>query len=550
MFDQKNDNRSTPISKRFIRSMNITTIRYFFIIFLFIGSILAGTIGVLYNFESKDYLERKELEEQLNLNLLIGLVANNFETIVSDIVFLSKQNELQHMINADDQTYISWISNEYLEFCRGKGLYDQIRFLDQTGREVVRVNYNGGEPEIVDQSVLQSKGDRYYFKDTFALGENEIFVSPLDLNIEKGKIETPLKPMIRFGVPVFDGANMKRGVIILNYLGDKLIKSIKDAARLSTGEIMLVNSDGYWLYSPVKNDEWGFMIKERSDRKFSIDFPQAWNEIRSSDNCQIYNANGLFTSATVYPLTAGLKSSSGSAAAFGDSGKNITISEYYWKIISHIPEKDLKKGTQRLLVKLFLMAILLFLLAAIPSWIISKAIVRRKMHQMELYHSANYDKLTNLPNRSLFYDRLTQVVGQSKRYNRKFALMFIDLDGFKSVNDTLGHDAGDELLIETAKKLIGCVRNSDTVARMGGDEFTIILSSISTPENAEIVARKIIQVLSSPFKIKGHDLQIGASIGISLYPENGDDIDTLLKKADQAMYQAKKNGKNDYRFSM
>jgi diguanylate cyclase (GGDEF)-like protein len=532
-----------------LKDVNKTIFRYFFLIFLFFVSVLSGAIGVVYNLESKDYLKRLELEEQLNLKLQLSIITNNFEAIISDLLFLSKQNELHHLINDNEQKYKDWISNEYLELCRKKRIYDQIRYLDRTGMEIVRVNYNSGDPKIVEQSGLQFKGNRYYFKDTSALEANEIFLSPLDLNIENGEIEKPFKPMIRFGVPIFDNEKNKRGVIIFNYLGRKLIDSLKDAATLSLGNIMLVNSEGYWLCSPIQDDEWGFMIKERNNRKFSLNYPKAWKEILSLDSCQIYNKNGLFTSATIYPLREGLKSSTGSAIAFGDSEKKLKPSQYYWKIISHVPVNDLKSGTRNLLFKLFVMAFLLFLLASIPSWIISKAIVRRKFHQMELYRSANYDKLTDLPNRSLFHDRLTQTLNQSKRYDRKFALMFIDLDGFKSVNDTLGHDAGDELLIKTAKRLLSCVRESDTVARMGGDEFTIILQSISTSENVELVAQKIINNLSDPFKLKENNAQIGASIGISLFPDNGDDMETLLKKADEAMYEAKKAGKNDYRLS-
>jgi diguanylate cyclase (GGDEF)-like protein len=209
----------------------------------------------------------------------------------------------------------------------------------------------------------------------------------------------------------------------------------------------------------------------------------------------------------------------------------------------------LRLGTRGLLVKLFFLASSLFLLAAIPSWFIAKSIVRRKQHQMELYHLANYDKLTNLPNRSLFLDRLDQSLKQSNRYKRKFALLFIDLDGFKSVNDTLGHNAGDKLLIKVAERLIGCVRGSDTVARLGGDEFTVLFTTITSSKNAKMGARKIIETLSVPFNIEGHDTQIGASIGVSIYPDNGDNTELLLKKADDAMYLAKKEGKNDYRLS-
>jgi diguanylate cyclase (GGDEF)-like protein len=525
---------------------------YFFIIFLIFGSFLAGTIGVLYNLESREYLKRIKLEEQVNLKLQHALILNKLDTIVSDLLFLSKQNELLRLINFNETDYTKWISNEYLELSRRKKVYDQIRYLDKTGMEIVRVNYNNGNPKIVKKNDLQFKGNRYYFKDTLALGHNEIFVSPLDLNIEKGQIEKPLKSMIRFGIPIFDHKKQKSGVILFNYLGGEMLASINETASLSPGNVMLINGDGFWLLSPDKEDEWGFMIESRRGKNFSIKYPAIWTQILSSENSQIDNIDGLFTCATIFPLKKSIeevKSSSGSSFVIGESQKNINANEYFWKLVTHIPEKELNSGMKSLSTKLFFMATLLFLLASIPSWIIAKAIVRRKLHQIELYHSANYDKLTNLPNRSMFMDRLNQVLKQSKRYERKFALLFIDLDGFKAVNDTLGHDAGDELLIEVAKRLQTCVRDSDTVARLGGDEFTVIFSMINSLTDAGLGAQKIIENLSAPFNIKDQDTKIGASIGVSVYPDNGDDVELLLKKSDSAMYLAKKEGKNTYRLS-
>jgi diguanylate cyclase (GGDEF)-like protein len=315
------------------------------------------------------------------------------------------------------------------------------------------------------------------------------------------------------------------------------------------GLIMLVNPDGYWICSPVKENEWGFMFKERAGKKFSSGFPQAWNIIISSKLSQIHNKKGLFTSATIFPLREGLKSSSGSTMPYVGSEKNLKPSEYYWKIISHISNSKLKSQTRGLLIKLFIMGILLFLFGTIPSWIIAKAIVRKRIERLKLDHLAHFDKLTNVPNRTLFRDRLNEAVKDSTRYKRKFSLMFIDLDNFKPVNDNLGHDVGDEVLKEVAGRLLLCVRSSDTVARIGGDEFTIILHSILEPKNTAIVAKKIIDALSAPFHIKGNEIKIGASVGISIFPENGDTIETLLKCADDAMYDAKNNGKNQYKFS-
>jgi len=524
--------------------------RYFLIIFMVTGAILAGTIIVLYNLETKDYLSRIEIEEQAKLKTQFGLIAHSFEDVVSDLRFLSKQNELLHMLKSEGESYYKdALAKEYLVFSRQKHKYEQIRFIDETGMERVRINFNNGSPVIVPDFQLKPKGNRYYFKNSLALAREEVFVSPLDLNVEKGEIEIPFRPVIRFGTPVFDSKGNKRGIIVLNYLGEKLINTIKQASKLSLGDIMLVNSDSYWLLSPNADDEWGFMIEKRKDRNFSTDFPDQWKEIYLSKESQIYSKQGLFTAVTIYPMIESLKLSSDSSQGYGDGVQAQKGDVYFWKMISHIPKNDLKKGTQSLLIKLFFLAGTLFLLASIPTWMLAQAIVRRKLQQMELFRSANYDQLTDLPNRSLFMDRLNQTLKQSKRYERKFALLFIDLDGFKSVNDTLGHDAGDELLIKVSERLLACVRESDTVARLGGDEFTVILSTITSSDNAETVAQQIIKKLSIPFTIQEHEAQIGASIGISMYPDSAVDTEILLKKADDAMYLAKKQGKNDYRLS-
>ncbi|MBV6342450.1 diguanylate cyclase domain-containing protein [Candidatus Magnetobacterium casense] len=172
----------------------------------------------------------------------------------------------------------------------------------------------------------------------------------------------------------------------------------------------------------------------------------------------------------------------------------------------------------------------------------------RKRTEDQLYHMANYDALTDLPNRTLFYERLGEVLKISKRYEHQFAIMFVDLDNFKTINDVYGHDAGDQLLKEAAGRLRGCVRTSDTVARMGGDEFTVILSRISKAEDSVLIADYIIEALTRPFSIAGNDCFIGMSIGISVFPSDGDDVEVLVANADIAMYQVKSSGKNGYRF--
>lgn len=529
----------------------LTIFRYFLTIFFVVSAVVAGVITGFYYNEKEDYLSRLKLEERVNVKLEMALIENSLIEIISDLRFLSQQNELIKMLDKDDAggKHKDLIAKEYRELSRQKQKYDQIRFIDDTGMEKVRVNFNNGDLAIVPAHELQNKGDQYYFKDTLGLLHDEIFISPFDLNIERGKIEKPLKPMIRLGLPVFDGKNRKRGVVVLNYLGDRLLKTLKENSEMSPGNFMLVNSDGYWLCSPDANDEWGFMLRERKDRKFSSDFPDIWEKILPSQATQIESEKGLFTSATVYPAMEDFRSSTGSADAGGDSQKRFKGSEYFWKVVSYVPNRTLQANTKRLRTKLLLLVLALLLLVGISSWIIARDMAKRKSYQKALYHSANFDKLTDLPNRALFLDRLDQNLKQSERYQRKFALLFVDLDGFKSVNDTLGHDAGDALLIKTAQRLHDCVREADTVARIGGDEFTVILSTIASVDDAQTVAKKIIQALSKPFNLGDQEAQIGASIGISLFPENGTTTETLLKKADDAMYTAKKSGKNDYRFN-
>ncbi|MEO5862884.1 MAG: EAL domain-containing protein, partial [Burkholderiales bacterium] len=179
---------------------------------------------------------------------------------------------------------------------------------------------------------------------------------------------------------------------------------------------------------------------------------------------------------------------------------------------------------------------------------VAKEVGDRKHAQERILHQAYHDSLTGLPNRLLFRDRLNLSVVQAKRSGTVLAVMFVDLDRFKSVNDTLGHAAGDQLLQAVAARLIKCLRGSDTVARLGGDEFTLLLPLIGQREAAENAARKVLAVLNQPFRIGQQEYVTGASIGIALYPDDGDTVDALIRNADIAMYDVKAQGRNSYAF--
>jgi diguanylate cyclase (GGDEF)-like protein len=176
-------------------------------------------------------------------------------------------------------------------------------------------------------------------------------------------------------------------------------------------------------------------------------------------------------------------------------------------------------------------------------------LTRLKQTNEQITNLAHHDNLTGLPNRILFYDRLNHAITMARRNKASIAVLYLDLDGFKLINDTLGHDAGDALLRETANRITACVRDSDTVARMGGDEFTVILCDQRTSSSKDRVAKKIIAAIAHPFMINGKNCSVSVSIGIAFYPDHGKTAEQLVKIADATMYLAKHNGKNGYRFA-
>jgi diguanylate cyclase (GGDEF)-like protein/PAS domain S-box-containing protein len=178
----------------------------------------------------------------------------------------------------------------------------------------------------------------------------------------------------------------------------------------------------------------------------------------------------------------------------------------------------------------------------------SRDVTDRKVIQQRIQHLAYHDNLTGLPNRSLLQDRLARSIARAERAGRKVAVLFIDLDNFKNINDTLGHDVGDELLRQVARRLSECVRLEDTIARQGGDEFIVLLDSLDDGRGASVVAQKLLNALRQPISLGGTEQHVSGSVGIALYPDDGRDPQTLMKNADTAMFHGKSLGKNTYQY--
>lgn len=264
------------------------------------------------------------------------LIQNTLQSIISDVKIMAYDQDVHDLIRVKLQKDVSRLPAEFISFSKYKGIYDQVRILDKTGREALRIDLKGDESFIVPEDKLQFKGNRYYFKDAYKLNKGEVFMSPLDLNIERGQVETPIKPMIRFCTPLFNEAREKMGVLILNYLGDKLINNIGTLSPSTPDSIMLINADGYFLKSIHPEDEWGFMFAERKNLTLKNRHPAVWQKIIEENSGQIHTKDGIFTFDKIHPLQEGIKSSSGSPMPFEASVRDLTTDEYYWTILSHV----------------------------------------------------------------------------------------------------------------------------------------------------------------------------------------------------------------------
>jgi len=262
--------------------------------------------------------------QKTKINSLVKSVTGDFESIISDVKKMAEDEMLKQMLDKKEALDSRQLEQKYLTMVSNRKIYDQARFLNEKGMELVRVNYNNGAPIIVPKELLQNKADRYYFSETSRLDKGQVFVSSFDLNVERGEIEQPPKPTIRFGTSVYDSDGVKRGVVIINYLGAKLLENFERVSVDFEGESMLLNSDGYWLYSPRKVDEFAFMYENKVSRTFKNSHPDAWQQISESQSGQFYTDDGLFTFDTVSPFIQ-------------------TYSrDHFWKVVSYIPSEKQK----------------------------------------------------------------------------------------------------------------------------------------------------------------------------------------------------------------
>ena len=517
--------------KRFLTE-NIYNKWLFLGVFMFLGMLVAGSIFVIYQRQASALESFISIQSDKELEIQRKVISMTFKTIIEDVIFMSKDDALEYGIKTNDY---SKLIKEYSNMAGVKTRYSQLRFIDKNGREIVRVDRKDGVIFVVPEDELQDKSGRYYVKETLILNEGDVYVSPIDLNIEHGIIEDPVVPMLRFSSPVYLDGELA-GMVIINYFAESLLKEIESIGSVNYGDLYLLNSDGYYILSPDPDKNWGFMYPDKKDFVFERKYPDLWKKITSSDSFIANTKDGLVVSLKIKPL------------------ENLSINEprYYWFAVNVISGEWMDEKTKSILMNLFILGAFLFLISALPAWFISQSIVKYYYRKKLMFNLANFDQLTGLPNRIYFYEHLKSAVNQAVRYNRKGALFFLDLDGFKQVNDKYGHDTGDKLLKEVAERIKNNIRSTDVPGRLGGDEFVIIYPFIDNPEIVKIIAEKILKKISDPYFIDGKtEVSVGVSIGIRMFPDSQDGEESpeeIIKDADTAMYEAKESGKGRFRF--
>ncbi|MES9971972.1 MAG: EAL domain-containing protein [Candidatus Thiodiazotropha sp.] len=612
----------------------------------------------------------RKMNEFTNQDLYLTL-HQILRNIKGDIRLLASSPLLEKAMNNPQGDNAQVLRDEWLVFSAQKRIYDQLRLLDLRGVEILRINLNNDGANPVPPHQLQDKSDRYYFKEAMSLPTGQIYLSPLDLNIENNKIEQPLKPMLRIALPLNDQKGDKSGLLVLNYLASNIINEINAHNVLTDSQSLLVNQHGYYLYGPSRDKEWLFMYPDHNqDRgKFSTDYPDEWRYINRVGDDQLITDNGIFnfhwlstneTSEAPGPFTRQLVmvtmlstaklasmrapyretalwiallalpgiiifaalttrfrlreisayervrsmeanqrlilESVGEGIMGVDAKGTLTFAnsraedligyrqnEMLGQSLHHLIHECRNHQSHHLVDSCPLQQSLLhgqpchedsdtFLhknCDSFPVEYISNPIIKngelqggvvsffdisaRKQAERHVEYLVLYDPLTDLPNKHLFLDRLKQQLAIARTNHQISALLYIDIDRFKQINDAMGHDSGDEILVEIARRLKYITQEGDTLAHIGSDEFVLLRANDSVDADhmahiAQLAADEIMLILEQPFYLERNTVRITASIGIAIFPLANENASTILGQADTAVANAKQAGRYTTRF--
>ncbi len=484
---------------------------------------------------------------------------------------------------ADDEAVQQRIATIFTNMLALNPEYFQIRLITAAnhGKELVRVDRENFSPMRVSGHDLQEKGHYPYVFETLQLKEGEIYLSDIVLNHERGAHQGLEQPTLRVATPIKDRDGNSFGLVVINVDLNGLFSLLKE--DLAPGiDVYLTNDKGDYLIHPDPDKVFGFDTGRR--HQLQQEHPVAGN---------LYAPGGAQLVMTVPAHTRRPESVVAlMRLPFGESDANRFVVLGLSKPLNDIVYASNQLGSNVLSIVIAFSLLALLVALMVSRWSTRSinqmveavrrfssehqmgplpvqrndeiGLLARTMHDMQnelsehlsalyenrthLDHLARHDTLTGLPNRLMFFDRLEQAIQDAAPAQRLLAVLFIDLDRFKQINDSLGHNVGDDVLKAAAASFRALVRKTDTVGRLGGDEFVVLFSDIDDEREVTIIAEKIIHKFQQPIQVDGRDLYVHASIGIAMYPRDGGTAAELVRHADVAMYQAKHNGRNTLQF--
>ncbi len=353
-FSSNTDQQSWPI------------IRQFMLIWMLLTLALVGAFWSVYDAQQRSMLDFVHNEELQAVKVASQFITEELRIVRDDMFYLRDQPVLRDWLERESPPNLDRLSPDLLTFVKYRELYDGILFVDANGQERVRISRSRGQPVIVSERDLQDKSNLYFVEQALALNKDNIYISSFDLAIDHNKIEQPIKPVIRFGTPVFDQRGQKRGIILLNYRGQRLVDRLRTISQQSIGNLWLLNDKGYWLVGDRPEDEWGFIYPERKDRSFANDYSEAWASMTTHPGQTQFEVNGdLFTYGEILPKTL-----------FGDVREHIVSGDQRWLLVSRVPSGTfMVKNVMAVRIFAF---IALFLLLGVVSWFIAHYRIRRR----------------------------------------------------------------------------------------------------------------------------------------------------------------------------
>ncbi|MDP1923914.1 MAG: PAS domain-containing protein [Thiobacillus sp.] len=405
------------------------TIRLTLLLGLAFSVLLAIPFVLYHRAESENNLSLLQAEQERVIKLATGAIYQEMGTVLSDLRYLSQHNAIRNYLAYASDSRRLELATEYLGLARQKRLYDQVRFIGMDGMEEVRVNFNEGNPEIVADPNLQDKHDRYYFEETLWLSPGQIYVSPLDLNIEQGTKDQLLKPVIRFAAPVADDQGSIHGMVVLNYLGQRLRDKLS-ALEGQAGKIWLFNADGYWIMGPTPEDEWGFVLPERSQRSLAKLFPRLWQQMQAEHSGAYQSKEFWIQFERVYPLLG--ENAQPVAAHFA---RPVDADRYYWTIAVELSQPAMEAANIALLKKLWTAYGALTVFAFLVAGALALAINRNKALAQVVEKVVD-----NLPLLIAYVDVEQRYRFNNMAYERFFGLNPREIYG-KTMRELLGEPA-------------------------------------------------------------------------------------------------------------